>query len=143
MIYLDNFKEIWIENIFKYLLNISHEYEMSKRKREYRSNPLKLIGMIAEGLNNNFIDVSLIKMSYEEPLTNIYIKYDELVITIEVLGVKKEDIKVYVTKRMIRVRANNRFYKNIRLPFKIDPNNAKVTYNNGILEIKAGVLKTG
>ncbi|MGC9165707.1 MAG: Hsp20/alpha crystallin family protein [Thermoprotei archaeon] len=116
---------------------------MSKRKREYRSNPLKLIGMIAEGLNNNFIDVSLIKMSYEEPLTNIYIKYDELVITIEVLGVKKEDIKVYVTKRMIRVRANNRFYKNIRLPFKIDPNNAKVTYNNGILEIKAGVLKTG
>jgi len=115
---------------------------MIRSKRNYKNNPLKLIKMVVKGLNRNFIDVPLIRINYEEPLTDVYIKYDEIIITIEVLYVKKKDIKVYVTKRMISVRASNRFYKNIRLPFKINPNNTKVTYNNGILEIKAKILKT-
>lgn len=113
---------------------------MIKRIREYRNNPLRLIEIVVEGLNRGFISMSFIRMDYEEPLMDIYMKYNEMIITMEVFGVRREDIKVYVTKRMIRVRAGNRFYRNIRLPFKINPDNVKITYNNGILEIKGEKL---
>jgi HSP20 family protein len=108
---------------------------MNKRKED----AIALIKMIIRELSGNFINLPFI-VNYEKPLTDIYIKHNEIIITMETLGVKKEDIKIYTTKRAIKIRANNKFYKNIKLPFKINPNNTKATYNNGILEIKTKIL---
>jgi HSP20 family molecular chaperone IbpA len=99
---------------------------MNKRKED----AIALIKMIIRELSGNFINLPFI-VNYEKPLTDIYIKHNEIIITMETLGVKKEDIKIYTTKRAIKIK---------KLPFKINPNNTKATYNNGILEIKTKIL---
>jgi HSP20 family protein len=56
-------------------------------------------------------------------------------------GVKKEDIKVNAYDQAVEVTANNaqrKYHKTIDLPKEANPETAKSTYNNGILEITFG-----
>ncbi|MEW5936774.1 MAG: archaeal heat shock protein Hsp20 [Candidatus Thermoplasmatota archaeon] len=77
-------------------------------------------------------------MGEREPLTDVISTGGSIAVTIEIPGVRKEDIDLTVgeTKLTISVDAESRrYYKDIELPESVDPNSAKATYNNGVLDI--------
>jgi HSP20 family protein len=82
-----------------------------------------------------------------EPLVDIIEQNGELRIVSELPGVDKEDIQLYVTENSLTLnveKPGRNYYKELELPFQVDPNSAKSNYRNGVLEtnlrklIKAG-----
>jgi HSP20 family protein len=75
-----------------------------------------------------------------EPLADIGIAENQLKITLEMPGVKKENIKINITGNMLEISSDDplrKYYKKLELPREADTNteNIRSTYNNGILEI--------
>ena len=79
-----------------------------------------------------------------EPLVDVQETDDEVQITAEVPGVKKEDIDLEVTGNtlIIKVEGKDRkYYKEVELPAEVDPDSAKASYNNGVLDIQLKKVK--
>jgi HSP20 family protein len=89
------------------------------------------------------------------PLVDVHETKDNLLLQVEVPGVKQEDIQVSIEgdtltlkgerKREAEVkedeyhrieRSYGRFERNILLPSLVDPNRVKATYRDGVLEIQ-------
>lgn len=83
-----------------------------------------------------------------------------VVATIELPGMKKEDITLHITENMLEVKAKTKeekeieeegytsyqskysgFYRRIPLPVGIDADETKATYKNGVLEVKMPKLE--
>lgn len=79
----------------------------------------------------------------------------EVVATAEMPGLKKDDIKINITDDMLEISTEDRheeekhgknylykeissgsYYRSVSLPSSVNPNGAKASYNNGVLEIK-------
>lgn len=92
---------------------------------------------------------------YRKPFIDIVETDKEVVATVEMPGLNKEDIKINLTEDRFEIsaeikqdeekkekgyiykeRRSGSYYRSISLPSSIDPDNAKATYNNGVLEIK-------
>ncbi|GAB6148339.1 archaeal heat shock protein Hsp20 [Stetteria hydrogenophila] len=73
-----------------------------------------------------------------EPLVDVIEHDDEIWVVAEVPGVDKDKIKVRATedKVIIKAEGERKYYKEIQLPAKVDPNTAKASYRNGVLEVK-------
>jgi len=73
-----------------------------------------------------------------EPLVDVMEVDDEVWVIAELPGVPKEKIKVRVTpeKVIIRAEGDRKYYKEVELPAKVDPDTAKASYRNGVLEIR-------
>lgn len=73
-----------------------------------------------------------------EPLVDVMEVDDEVWVIAELPGVDKEKIKVRVTENKVIIRAENdrKYYKEVELPAEVDPDTAKASYRNGVLEIK-------
>jgi HSP20 family protein len=100
--------------------------------------------------------------STEVPSVDVIERGNDVVVTADMPGVDKSDIKINVRdgnilevsaekktekeekeKGFIRhERAYNRYYRSIRLPAPVDKNKAKATYNNGVLEITLPMTQT-
>lgn len=81
-----------------------------------------------------------------EPFADVIVdeKNAEAIVTVEMPGVSKEDIKISATENSIEVRADGekrRYFKTMPLEVEIDPATCKATYNNGVLEVKAKLKK--
>lgn len=79
-----------------------------------------------------------------EPLVDVQETDEEVQVTAEVPGVKKEDIDLEVTgdTLIIKVEGKDRkYYKEISLPAEVDPDSAKASYNNGVLDIQLKKVK--
>jgi len=79
-----------------------------------------------------------------EPLVDVQETDDEVQVTAEVPGVKKEEIDLEVTGNtlIIKVEGKDRkYYKEVELPAEVDPNSAKASYNNGVLDIQLKKVK--
>jgi HSP20 family protein len=93
--------------------------------------------------------------TWREPFADIFDRGDRFVITVELPGVRKEDIKLRVTEDTVYIEAQvrrekeleqegairiERYYSGyrrvIRLPEEVIPEKAKARYNNGVLEIE-------
>lgn len=64
-------------------------------------------------------------------------KKNELYITAEMPGIRKEDIEVNATENEVIIKAqggSRKYHKNVQTP-AIDPDSSKAKYNNGILEV--------
>jgi len=80
---------------------------------------------------------------------------EEVVATVELPGMKKEDISLTLTENALEVKAETKeeekeeregyesyrsryagFYRRLPLPSTVSPDDAKATYKNGILEVK-------
>lgn len=73
-----------------------------------------------------------------EPITDITESEGEVYVTAEIPGVEKKDIDIRLTEDTLTIDVKNpkrRYYKSITLPCAVDPDSAKATYKNGILDI--------
>ncbi len=92
---------------------------------------------------------------YKMPLVDMYETDDELVLIIELPGVRKEDIVLNVSSNSIEVSAElteekeekvkryhkkeriiRRYYRSITLPIKVSTENVKAKYENGMLVVR-------
>ncbi len=78
--------------------------------------------------------------SVREPFTSSMIdeKNNELNITAEMPGIKKEYIKLNATETEVIIKADSegrKYYKSVNTPCPVDPDSARAKYNNGVLEV--------
>jgi len=73
-----------------------------------------------------------------EPLASVYEEDGTIKVVVDLPGVSEESIKVNATEDKVMIRAEGRdrkYYKEIELPSKVDPNSVQASYRNGILEL--------
>ncbi len=73
-----------------------------------------------------------------EPLVDMIVEDEQIKVVAEVPGVRKEDINLTVrdSRLIIKVDTETRkYYKELDLPEEVEPEKAKATYNNGVLEV--------
>jgi HSP20 family protein len=73
-----------------------------------------------------------------EPLIDVFETNKGVRIVAEVPGIDKSDINLNATAQTLTINvdaASRKYYKEIELPAEIDPQRAKSTYKNGILEV--------
>ncbi len=83
------------------------------------------------------------KISEErEPLVDVFREGNEIVVVAEVPGVEKEDIKVSGEADTLQIKVDTpqrKYYKELKLPAEVNYKNTKLTYKNGILEVRLPV----
>lgn len=73
-----------------------------------------------------------------EPLVDISTTNDQVIIVLEMPGVKKEDLKIIASEDSIEVQSTDtkrKYHKTIELPKEVNIESAKSKFHNGILEI--------
>ena len=83
---------------------------------------------------------------YREPLVDVIERDGEIIITAELPGVEKKDIKINVKERVLTINAESdpfKYYKTVLLPQGTDPSTARATFKNGILEIQMKKIEGG
>ena len=92
--------------------------------------------------------------SYRKPFIDLIETDKEVVATVELPGLKKEDIKINLTIDKLEISAGTKqeeekkekdyiykermggcYYRSVSLPSSIDPDSSKASYNNGVLKI--------
>ncbi len=79
-----------------------------------------------------------------EPLVDITTGEDEVKVIAELPGVEKEDIKLDATPNALTIDVDTKsrkYYKEFELPADVDPDTAKSTYKNGVLEVTLKKMK--
>jgi len=74
-----------------------------------------------------------------EPLVDVMREGNEIIIIAELPGVEKEDIKISGEKDSLEIKvetAQRKYYKELKLPAEVNHKKAKVSYKNGILEVR-------
>ncbi|MCF8308421.1 MAG: Hsp20/alpha crystallin family protein [Bacteroidales bacterium] len=74
-----------------------------------------------------------------EPITDFFDEKEEMVITAEMPGVEEENITINLREDILEISAkakNRKYHKEIMLPHKVEKQDYKSKYNNGILEIR-------
>jgi len=80
-----------------------------------------------------------------EPLVDVVTSDKDIKVIAEMPGVSKEDVNVTVQDRSVVISVDTesrKYYKELELPGVVDPQGARSTYNNGILEVTLP-LKSG
>jgi len=86
----------------------------------------------------NLLGGGLAVKEEREPLVDVIKGENELRIVAEVPGVNKEDLRLSADENSLTIESvtgQPRYHKKIELPETIDPNTAKSSYKNGILEV--------
>jgi HSP20 family protein len=81
-----------------------------------------------------------------EPLIDVVTSDKDVKVIAEIPGVRKEDVKVTVHDKSVVISVDTesrKYFKELELPGVVDPQGARSTYNNGILEIVLPLKSTG
>jgi HSP20 family protein len=73
-----------------------------------------------------------------EPLVDVMETNDAVHVIAELPGVEKTDIKLHATEDALTIlvdTAQQKYYKEVRLPSKVNVKTATTSYKNGVLEI--------
>jgi len=79
-----------------------------------------------------------------EPLVDTMSTNGEVKVVAEIPGVDKQDIKLHATENTLTISvdtAERKYYKELELPSEIDPQTARTTYKNGVLEVTLEKIK--
>lgn len=160
----------WFDEFFDEFEDIEEELErffreFTKRKEEFAGKPLyygfsvrigkegipeiRTFGNIKPGHVLHGIEEEIGEV--REPFCDVIYddRNNEVILTLEMPGLEKSDIKINATERSIEVsgeRGDRKYHTRVPLEYEIEPKTAKAKYNNGVLEIKAkvrGEIKKG
>jgi HSP20 family protein len=73
-----------------------------------------------------------------EPLVDVISTDGEIKVVVEIPGVEKKDIKLHGTEDSLTISvdtAERKYFKDVKLPAKVKPKEAKTNYKNGVLEV--------
>ncbi len=73
-----------------------------------------------------------------EPLVDVIEEDKQIRVIAELPGVSKEDVELRADDKTLTIKVDTekrKYYKEIELPAQVDPNSAKASYNNGVLEV--------
>jgi HSP20 family protein len=73
-----------------------------------------------------------------EPLVDVMTTNGNVKVIVELPGVEKKDIKLHGTENTLTIiveTPQRKYYKEVKLPTKVDPKKAESTYKNGVLEV--------
>ncbi len=76
--------------------------------------------------------------SIREPLTDIIEEKGQIRVIVELPGVEHRDIQLNAEDGMLDIEVNRedrKFSKKVDLPAAVDPDSAKASYKNGVLEV--------
>jgi len=79
-----------------------------------------------------------------EPLVDVISTNGEIKVVAELPGVEKEDIKLHGTEDTLTISVDTpkrRYFKEVEMPAKINPIEAKTQYKNGVLEVTIPKIK--
>jgi HSP20 family protein len=98
---------------------------------------------------------AVVPAEYREPFIDVIETDKEVTATAEMPGLEKQDIKLNLTEDRLEIsaetkheekkeekgyvyreRSSGSYYRAISLPSPVDPDKAKASYKNGVLEIK-------
>ncbi len=99
---------------------------------------IREFGNIKPGVSRRFGRPSISIREEREPLVDIINTDGEIKIIAELPGVEKKDIKLHGTEKTLTISVDTpqrKYYKEVELPEKVDPKQAKSTYKNGVLEV--------
>ncbi|WP_407356861.1 archaeal heat shock protein Hsp20 [Methanolobus sp. WCC5] len=91
-------------------------------------------------------DMQQFRVNERKPLIDVFEIDDKVHVTAELPGVEKTDVVLNVTETMLTFKAKNddfSYSENIELPSSIDPDTAKATYRNGVLEVVMDIKELG
>lgn len=74
-----------------------------------------------------------------EPLVDVFDEKDGVKVTVELLGVEKNDIQLDLKKNHLTIRVDTptkKYYKKVDLPASVEEEIVESTYRNSILEVK-------
>ena len=77
--------------------------------------------------------------SVSEPFTDVVQDGDEVIVTVELPGAKKDDIVLEGTDKALSIKVDTehkKYSKTVALPCEVSQDSAKAEYNNGILEVR-------
>lgn len=77
--------------------------------------------------------------SVSEPFTDVVRNGEEVIVTVELPGAKKEDIVLEGTDKALSIKVDTehkKYSKTVALPCEVSQDSAKAEYNNGILEVR-------
>jgi len=72
----------------------------------------------------------------EEPLLDIFDEEDELIVYLELLGIKEDKLRLRVENNKLIIDANKDYHKEITLPAVVNTNSFTKRYKNNILEVR-------
>ncbi len=79
-----------------------------------------------------------INIGERKPLVDVLETEDSVHVVAEMPGIEKEDIYLDATESAVELKATHderKYSEYVELPVKIDPDSAKATYKNGVLEV--------
>jgi len=79
-----------------------------------------------------------------EPLVDALSTDGEVKVVAELPGVEKTDIKLHGTEDVLTISVDTsqrKYYKEVELPAKVDPKDARSSYKNGVLEVVLTKIK--
>jgi len=94
----------------------------------------------AFGLTRPSLDIK----EEREPLVDVIDANGEIKVVAELPGVEKEDIKLHGTEETLTISVDTpkcKYFKEIPLPTRINPKEAKTVYKNGVLEVTIPRIK--
>ncbi len=95
-------------------------------------------GNLPDRIQTNIRAVKNQTVKDSEPLLDVFQTDKEIMVVIELQVANKKDIDIKVNNKQLIISAkkiDNKFYKKIELPTKIDKKNTKAIYKNGVLTI--------
>jgi HSP20 family protein len=79
-----------------------------------------------------------IRVDERKPLIDVCEIDDNVHVTAELPGIEKEEIELLATENSMQLKAagkDQKYTEDIELPTGVDPDSAKATYRNGVLEV--------
>lgn len=79
-----------------------------------------------------------VEIGERKPIIDVFESEDEIQVVAEIPGVEKENIKLDTTETSLDINAeteDREYSEHVDLPAKVDPDSAKASYKNGVLEV--------
>ena len=124
----------WGPFVFGYSVTLSQEEKPQIRQ----------LGNIKPKMGTGKFDVDVEEK--REPFTDIITTENEVKVIAELPGAEKRDIRLYATEDRVTIRVDKpqrKYYKELKLPAKVDVKRASSSYKNGVLEVSLPMKNEG